>query len=127
MNRFELSFRGEVLSRPEAGFEKIFEADIPAKDENIVDRINAAILRYRRHGSTVDDRRQAVRDLADVLEYLRPGVRELLTNKDESDLFNYREQFRNSASQRQAADKLRHSTLAQLDVLFLFGDHTCGP
>jgi hypothetical protein len=92
-NRFELSDRGEVLRRPEAGFEKIFEASMPAKDENIVDRVDVAILRFRRHGSTIDDRRQAVRDLADVLEYLRPRVQELLTNKDENDLFNIANNF----------------------------------
>jgi hypothetical protein len=92
-NRFELSQHGEVLRSPETGFEKIFEADIPSNDENIIDRINAAVLRYRRHGSTMDDRRQAVRDLADVLEYLRPRVQELLTNKDENDLFNIANNF----------------------------------
>lgn len=65
---FELSSKGEVLHKPEAGFEPIFQADIPSQDSNIVDRLDAAVLRYRRHGSTLDDRRQAVRDLADVLE-----------------------------------------------------------
>ena len=91
--RFELSSTGEVLHRPEEGFEPIFEADIPSKDQNIASRINAAVLRYRRHGSTVDDRRQAVRDLADVLEYLRPKVKALLTSADESDLFNIANNF----------------------------------
>jgi uncharacterized Zn finger protein len=51
------------------------------------------MLQYRRRGSTIDERRQAVRDLADVLEYLRPRVQELLTNKDESDLFNIANNF----------------------------------
>jgi hypothetical protein len=46
-----------------------------------------------RHGSTLDDRRQAVRDLADVLEYLRPKVKVLLTSKDDSDLFNIANNF----------------------------------
>lgn len=92
-NKFELSQNGEVLHKPEAGFENIFNADMPSKDENIVARINAATTNYRRHGSSIDDRRQAVRDLADVLEYLRPQVQELLTNKDEKDLFNIANNF----------------------------------
>ena len=92
-NKFELSQNGEVLHKPEAGFENIFNADMPSKDENIVERINAATTNYRRHGSSIDDRRQAVRDLADVLEYLRPQVQELLTNKDEKDLFNIANNF----------------------------------
>lgn len=91
--RFELSEKGEVLHRPEAGFEQIFNADVPSKDINIVDRINAATLKFRRHGSSIDDRRQAVRDLADVLEYLRPKVQALLTSKDENDLYNIANNF----------------------------------
>lgn len=90
---FELSPNGEVLHKPEAGFEPIFDADVPSKDNNVVDRVNAAILRYRRHGSTLDDRRQAVRDLVDVLEYLRPKVKELLTSSDDKDLFNIANNF----------------------------------
>jgi hypothetical protein len=90
---FELSVAGEVLHRPEAGFEKVFEADVPSKDTNVTTRINTAVLRYRRHGSTIDDRRQAVRDLSDVLEYLRPKVKSLLTSADEKDLFNLANNF----------------------------------
>ena len=91
--RFELSATGEILHKPEAGFEAIFNADVPTQDANVEQRIEAAVLRYRRHGSTIDDRRQAVRDLADVLEYLRPNVQELLTKKDENDLFNIANNF----------------------------------
>lgn len=92
-NRFELSQNGEVLHKPEEGFEQIFNADVPSKDTNIVSRINAATTNFRRHGSSIDDRRQAVRDLVDVLEYLKPQVQELLTNKDEKDLFNIANNF----------------------------------
>jgi hypothetical protein len=91
--RFELSASGEVLHKPEAGFEPIFDADLPSKDQNVLSRVTAAALRYRRHGSTIDDRRQAVRDLADVLEYLRPQVKSLLTSADEKDLFNIANNF----------------------------------
>lgn len=90
---FELSKQGEILHKPEQGFESIFEADIPSNDENIKSRINSATIRYRRHGSTIDDRRQAVRDLADVLEYLRPKVKSLITKQDEKDLYNIANNF----------------------------------
>lgn len=90
---YELSANGEVLHKPEAGFEPIFDADLPSKDQNVLSRVTAATLRYRRHGSTLDDRRQAVRDLADVLEYLRPQVKTLLTSADEKDLFNIANNF----------------------------------
>ncbi len=91
--RFELSPDGEVLRRVEAGFEPIFDADVPSEDTNVVSRIDAAVLAYRRHGSTVQQRRQAVRDLVDVLEYLRPKVTAFLTRKDERDLFNIANNF----------------------------------
>lgn len=91
--KYELSPNGEVLHKPEAGFEPIFDADLPSKDQNVVSRVSAATLRYRRHGSTLDDRRQAVRDLSDVLEYLRPQVKTLLTSADEKDLFNIANNF----------------------------------
>jgi hypothetical protein len=90
---FELSKTGEILQQAEAGFEPIFDADVPSSDSNIVGRVESAVLRYRRHRSTIDDRRQAVRDLADVLEYLRPKVKSLLTSADESDLFNIANNF----------------------------------
>jgi len=90
---FELSLAGELLQKPEEGFEQIFEADIPSNDSNINSRIESAVLRYRRHGSTLDDRRQAVRDLADVLEYLRPKVSGIITKQDEKDLFNLANNF----------------------------------
>lgn len=90
---FELSEDGEILLKPEEGFEQIFEADIPTSDENISVRLESAILKYRRHGSTIDDRRQVIRDLVDVLEYLRPKVKNLLTKKDENDLFNIANNF----------------------------------
>lgn len=93
VGRFEISTNGEILKKPEAGFEQIFDADIPTRDSNVAERLRAATLRYRRHGSTLDDRRQAVRDLADVLEYLRPKVKSLLTTSDEKDLFNIANNF----------------------------------
>jgi hypothetical protein len=93
VRRYELSASGEVLQRPEAGFEPIFDADIPSNDPSVLSRLNVATLQYRRHGSTLDDRRQAVRDLSDVLEYLRPQVKVLLTSADEKDLFNIANNF----------------------------------
>ncbi len=92
-NNYEITESGEILQKPEKGFEKIFEADIPTNDSNIKSRIDAAVIKFRRHGASLDDRRQSVRDLADVLEYLRPKLQTLLDQKDESDLFNIANNF----------------------------------
>lgn len=91
--RFELSEKGEVLQRPEVGFEQLIEADLPTAEAGITSRVEAAVTKYRRHGATIDDRRQAVRDLADVLEFLRPRMKEALTSADEGDLFNIANNF----------------------------------
>ncbi|MGZ4960602.1 MAG: hypothetical protein ACXV7J_15260 [Methylomonas sp.] len=116
MYRYELSADGEVLHKPEAGFEPIFDADLPTTDMNILSRVMAATLQYRRHGSTIDDRRQAVRDLADVLEYLRPKVKALLTSADEKDLFN----IANNFGVRHHNDKQRTSYDTSIWLAWMF-------
>ena len=92
-NKYELSTNGEILKTPEEGFENIFKADIPTEDENIRTKLNFAINQYRRHNSTWNDRRQAVRDLVDILEALKPEIKKHLDKKDENDLFNIANNF----------------------------------
>jgi hypothetical protein len=91
---FELSEEGEVLARSPTGFEPLMDAPLPHNDsDNVTSRVEAAIHKFRRHRSSVEDRRDAVRDLADVLEYLRPKLRSVLVSKDEQDLFNIANNF----------------------------------
>lgn len=88
-NGFELSSQGEVLALGDTGLEPLFEAPLPEADpENVIDRVQAATLKFRRHRSSVEDRLDAIRDLAGVLEYLRPKLKTVLDSKDEGDLFN---------------------------------------
>lgn len=116
--RFELSENGEVLHKPEEGFEQIFNADIPSKDTNIIDRINSATVSYRRYGASISDRRQAVRELADVLEYLKPQVKELLTKKDENDLFEIANNF--GIRHHNDKQKTSYDTAIWLSWMFYF-------
>ena len=106
---FEISDKGEILILSDAGLSTLFEADIPASDkENVTERINAAIRKFRRHKSTLDDRRSAVRELADVLEFLKPDIRKTLNKKDENDLFNIANNFgirHHNADQQTEYDK----------------------
>lgn len=91
---FELSAKGEILGSPEHGLESLLEASVPPLDpDNVNDRVERAILKFRRYKSSLDDRRDAVRDLADVLEFLRPKLKTVLARKDESDLFNLANNF----------------------------------
>jgi hypothetical protein len=90
---YELSTEGEVLRKADPGTGPLLEAPIPTKDDAVRARIEAAIRKYRRHNSTMDDRRDAVRDLADALERLRPQLKVVLKRKDESDLFEIANTF----------------------------------
>lgn len=91
---YELSNNGEILELPEQGLEELVEANLPFYDpKNVEVRVAAAIAKYRRYHSTLDERRNAIRDLVDVLEFLRPKVKEVLLSKDESDIFNIANNF----------------------------------
>ncbi len=93
IGRFEIDEEGEILKKPKVGFEKIFKAKTPSNDEKVTKRMNSAIRQYRRHGTTLDDRRHAVKDLIDIFELLRPKVKKFLTKQDERDLFNIANNF----------------------------------
>lgn len=91
---FELSEAGEILELPDRNMAPLLEADIPSSDkENINKKIQLAVLKFRRHKSTLDDRKDALRELADVLEYLRTDIKEFLDSKDEGDIFNIANNF----------------------------------
>jgi len=91
---FELSEKGEILIKGEVGLDLLFQADIPSKDnENVVLRVQAATNKFRRYRATIEDRRDALRDLADVLEFIRPKLKTVITRADENDLFNIANSF----------------------------------
>lgn len=106
---FEVSINGEILTLPDEGLTNLFEADIPSKDaDNITNKINNAKLKFRRYKSTLDDRREAIRELADVLEFLRPQIKGILSKQDENDLFNIANNFgirHHNSSQKTEYDK----------------------
>lgn len=91
---YELSVDGELLTLADTGLDGLFEAPIPNVDpDNISARVEAARNKFRRYRSSLDERRDAIRDLADVLEFLRPQMKGVLTSKDEADIFNLANNF----------------------------------
>lgn len=106
---WELSENGEILTKGDEGLDNILKADLPIIDQdNVNDKVRKAILKFRRHKSTIDDRKEAVRELADVLEFLRPQIKQELLSKDESDLFNIANNFairHHNQSQKKEYDK----------------------
>ena len=91
---FELSEDGEILTSVEHGMGYLTQAQLPEYNpEKVEQRVEAAIRKFRRYRSSQGDRRDAIRDLADVLEFLRPTLKKALTSKDEADLFNIANNF----------------------------------
>jgi hypothetical protein len=91
---WELSESGEILSKGDEGLNNLYKASLPEFDsDNVNDKVKNAILKFRRHKSSIDERKEAVRELADVLEFLRPQVKQELLPKDEGDLFNIANNF----------------------------------
>jgi hypothetical protein len=91
---FVLLKTGEVVRTGPAGLEPLLAASPPAVPGKAYQhRVDAAINKFRSRTSSVDDRRDAVRDLADVLEYLRPELKLVLTKKDDATLFEIANKF----------------------------------
>ncbi|MFM0513329.1 hypothetical protein [Paraburkholderia sp. RL17-373-BIF-A] len=89
---YELSQIGEILVLPDDEFAPMLSAELPHADAaNVRERVAAAKLKYRRRA--LSERRDAVRDLADVLEFLRAETKAVLKSKDEADLFNLANNF----------------------------------
>ena len=85
---YELSGDGEILEIAPTGLEHIFEEKIQTDDpENIDIRIQDSIAKYRKYGATLSDKKDAIRGLADVLEFLK-DKKITLPSKDDNDLFN---------------------------------------
>jgi hypothetical protein len=91
---YTLTQAGEVEQLADRGLEPLVDAELPTPHrEDVAARVDAATRKFRRQRASLDDRRGAVRDLADVLEYLRPKVKSVLVRKDESELFELANSF----------------------------------
>lgn len=91
---FKISDDGEILLLADKGLSTLLDAEITTNDaENIKNIMDAAILKFRRYKSTLEDRKEAIRELADVLEYIKPQIKKHLHNQDENDIFYIANKF----------------------------------
>lgn len=92
---FELDAQGQVIERAPEAFSTLLNAPIPPGTEHdkVITRIDTAVSKFRLRGSSIEDKRHAVRDLADVLELLRPDINQSMLSNDEADLFNLANNF----------------------------------
>lgn len=90
---YRLNDKGEIIECGPTGLTHLLDAKALPSEATITERIESAVDRFRRYGAKLDDRQKAVRDLADVLEWLRPQIRTALLKKDENDLFKIANEF----------------------------------
>ncbi len=93
---FELSKGGFILAKGTHGLQQLLDAEIEPYDETNVDRkVRDAIQKWRNRHLNITERRQAIRELADVFEWLRKSnkLEKVLNRKDEAALFEIANNF----------------------------------
>lgn len=116
---YELSQQGEILSLAEPGMESLLEEQLPEYDPRNIDvKVMNAVRKFRLYRSSIDDKREALRVLVDVLEYLRPKFKQTLTRNDESDLFNIANNF--GIRHHNERQKTEYDQSIWLDWMFYF-------
>jgi len=93
---FELTKDGEVRPLGEHGLQHILSAAIPHFDEENVDsKVREAVNKWRDRRLSMAKRREAIRDMADVFEWLKKTgkLQRVLAKGDQSDIFNIANNF----------------------------------
>jgi len=99
---------GEIVPIADKGLETIFDKEVPFSQENLSNRLEHAISLFRSRHSNLDQRRDALKNLADILEPLRDKAKLVLTTKDENELFSIINNFgirHNDIHQKNEYDK----------------------
>lgn len=124
---YELSETGEILSLGDPHLQKLLDAPLTAYDpQNVEEKMALASDKFRRYGSSLSDRAEAVRILADCLEFIRPEIEKNISNKDEGDLFNIANNFgirHHNAKQKTNYDK--NIWLSWMFYFYLATLHAC--
>lgn len=93
---YELAEDGLILALASNGLQDILDAEIMPFDEaNVDSKVKAAIRKWRNRRLDLGERRQAVRELADVFEWLKKSghLSRALRKKDESAIFEIANNF----------------------------------
>lgn len=93
---FELTQEGIILAMGTGGLQYILDAEIVPYDEvNVDNKVRNAIIKWRNRHLSLSEKREAIRELADVFEWLSKtkNLGNVLDNKDESVLFNIANNF----------------------------------
>jgi len=127
---YVLSEQGEVLELTPRGLDTLAdEMAVSGNADEIDNRVQGAISKFRKHNASLDDKKEAVRTLGDVLEFLKKN--ELaLPKPDDSNLFQILNKFDiRHHNPDQSADYSReefypwifYTFLASIDLLVRLG------
>lgn len=83
----------EILPSSEGLQNLVDNYEIPTEEGNISARIKHACNLFLKHGSTIDEKRDALKNLADVLEFLRNELKNYIPKREEGELFNIANNF----------------------------------
>ncbi len=93
-NGFQLNENGQIIIIEEIGLINIHSAKLPENtSNNIKNKIEIATNKYLGSRSNMEERRIAIRELADILEELRKDANKYLGNKDDDAIFNIANNF----------------------------------
>ncbi len=93
---YELSNEGEIISLGENGLKYILNADIvPYDDRNVDSRIADAIKKWLKRNQSLNERKETIRILADVFEWLKRSkkLQNVLDKKDDKIIFEIINEF----------------------------------
>jgi hypothetical protein len=114
---FEIEASGEVVrSTPEEMAELVEQPADSRSESDIKARVADAIRKFRNRGARVEDRRDAVRDLADVMELLQDRAPDTLESADEKDLFHLANKF--GIRHANASQKINYDLDIWVDWMF---------
>jgi hypothetical protein len=109
-----LNSEGIIQHLLTSGLNELTMAKIPSEigeDKKIDNKIERAVAKYRDRHSTFLDRKEAIRELADVLEYLKSTLKDNMTTDDEKELLKIQKDLFNIANNFQ----IRHNNESQKD------------
>lgn len=93
---YELTAEGTVLAQGTDGLQHILDVQIVSYDEaNVDSKVRNAIVRWRNRHLSFDERKAAIRELADVFEWLKKAknLSAVMDRKDESAIFDLANNF----------------------------------
>ncbi|MFZ0954057.1 MAG: hypothetical protein WAN17_17430 [Candidatus Sulfotelmatobacter sp.] len=93
---YELTQEGIILAAGADGLQNILVAEIVPYDEKNVDsKVRNAIVKWRNRRLSIDAKKEAIRELTDVFEWLKKtkGLAAVLDKKDESAIFELANNF----------------------------------